>query len=208
MRRVFWKAGRLAPMVALGLAAVMAGCRMEPQPERVAISRADPAAPERFGLGRPATAEEIAALDHDVNGSGVGLPPGSGDATRGEMVYRDKCAVCHGARGEGLAPNPPLVGRDPRDGFPFASDLTLVRTIGNYWPYATTLFDYIRRTMPLQAPGSLTTQELYSVTAYLLAANEVIPAGSALDSATLRAVRMPARDRFVLDDRRGGPEVR
>lgn len=195
-------------IMALSTAPIAVGCRMEEQPERVAISRADPAAPERFGLGRAPTEQEIAAVDHDVNGSGIGLPPGSGDATRGATVYRDKCAACHGARGEGLAPNPPLVGREPRDGFPFANDMKLVRTVGNYWPYATTLFDYIRRTMPLQAPGSLTVQELYSVTAYLLVANEVIPAGSALDSATLRAVRMPARDRFVPDDRRGGAVVR
>ena len=208
MRHAHSMTRRLVLAAVVSIALLGGACRMEEQPEQIAISRADPAAPERFGLGRVPTAEEIAALDHDVNGSGIGLPAGSGDATRGATVYRDQCAVCHGARGEGLAPNPPLVGREPRDSFPFANDLTLVRTVGNYWPYATTLFDYIRRTMPLQAPGSLTTQELYSVTAYLLAANEVIPAGSALDSATLRAVRMPARNRFVLDARRGGPEVR
>lgn len=198
------------PFYATILAAALmgGGCRMEEQPEQIAISRVDPAAPERFGLGRAPTAGEIAAVDHDVNPAGIGLPAGAGDATRGATVYRDKCAICHGARGEGLSPNPRLVGAEPRDSFPFANDLALVRTIGNYWPYATTLFDYIRRTMPLQAPGSLTAQELYSVTAYLLVANEVIPPGSALDSATLRAVRMPARDRFVPDNRRGGSEVR
>lgn len=208
MRHLHSITRRLALVAVLSVASMLGACRMEEQPEQVAISRADPAAPERFNLGRAPTAEEIAAVDHDVNGSGIGLPAGSGDATRGATVYRDKCAVCHGARGEGLAPNPPLVGREPRDSFPFANDLALVRTVGNYWPHATTLFDYIRRTMPLTSPGSLTVQELYSVTAYLLVANEVIPAGSALDSATLRAVRMPARERFVLDNRRGGAEVR
>jgi cytochrome c len=83
-----------------------------------------------------------------------------------------------------------------------------VRTIGNYWPHATTLFDYVRRTMPLDAPGTLSDDEVYSLTAWLLAANEVIPAGSRLDSAALVAIRMPARDRFVPDDRTGGRYVR
>jgi hypothetical protein len=83
-----------------------------------------------------------------------------------------------------------------------------VRTIGNYWPEATTLFDYIKRTMPLLEAGSLTDDEVYSLTAFLLAANEILPAGAALDSASLVAVRMPARDRFVPDNRSGGPTVR
>jgi cytochrome c len=84
----------------------------------------------------------------------------------------------------------------------------LVKTIGNYWPYASSLFDYIRRSMPQGAAGSLTDAEVYSLTAFLLAANRVIPGSSELDSASLAAVRMPARDRFVPDDRRGGPDVR
>jgi cytochrome c len=161
-----------------------------------------------YALGRAATAAEIAALDIDVDTSGAGLPPGRGDATRGESLYRAKCAVCHGANGEGIAPNPALIGRDPRNGFPFASDFKIRKTIGNYWPYATTLFDYIRRAMPLAAPGTLSGSEVYSLTAYLLAANEIIPAGSPLDSASLRAVHMPARNRFVRDDRAGGREVK
>jgi cytochrome c len=103
---------------------------------------------------------------------------------------------------------PALIGREPREGFPFASDRKLVRTIGNYWPYATTLVDYIRRAMPLTQPGSLGSDEVYSLTAFLLAANGILPETATLDSASLMAVRMPARDRFVRDDRRGGPEVR
>ncbi|HSA56146.1 MAG TPA: c-type cytochrome [Gemmatimonadaceae bacterium] len=199
---------RWLTLAALVCVAAAAGCRMEEQPAPIVPPRAEAGLPERFELGRVATADQIAALDHDVNGSGVGLPPGAGDATRGAIVYREQCAVCHGARGEGLSPNPPLVGREPREGFPFADDLTLVRTVGNYWPYATTLFDYVRRTMPLTAPGSLSNEELYSVTAFLLAANEILPAGSVLDASSLSAVRMPARERFVSDDRRGGPVVR
>ena len=161
-----------------------------------------------FALGRAATAAEIAAVDLDVGVSGEGLPSGRGDAAHGEQIFRDKCAVCHGARGEGIPPNPALVGREPREGFPFATDLKAPRTIGNFWPYATTLFDYVRRAMPLANPGTLTNDELYSLTAYLLAANEVVPAGAILDSASLVAVKMPARDRFVRDDRKGGKEVK
>ena len=164
--------------------------------------------PGSYGLGTPATPAEIAALDTDASPSGAGLPPGRGDATRGAAIYASQCAACHGANGEGIAPNPPLVGREPREGFPFGNDPKLVRTIGNYWPEAVTLFDYIKRTMPLAAPGSLSDEEVYSLTAHLLVANEVLPAGSGLDSASLVAVRMPARDRFVPDDRRGGREVR
>lgn len=170
--------------------------------------RGESASPATYGLGTPASPDEVAAMNTDVSPSGEGLPPGSGDANRGARVYEAQCAVCHGANGEGIAPNPPLVGREPRDGFPFGNDPALVRTIGNYWPEATTLFDYVKRTMPLSAPGSLSDDDVYSVTAHLLVANEILPAGARLDSAALMAVRMPARDRFVPDTRRGGPEVR
>ncbi|HEX6323772.1 MAG TPA: c-type cytochrome [Vicinamibacterales bacterium] len=166
------------------------------------------ATPATYGLGTPASASDIAALDGDVSPSGEGLPPGRGDAIAGAALYAAQCASCHGAGGEGMTPNPALVGREPREGFPFGGDPKLVRTIGNYWPEATTLFDYIKRTMPLTAPGSLSDDEVYSLTAHLLVANEILPAGATLDSATLVAVRMPARDRFVPDDRRGGRDVR
>jgi cytochrome c len=163
----------------------------------------------RYSLGTPVSNARIDSLDLDVNAVGRGLPPGQGDARRGEALFKTQCAACHGARGQGMEPvYPALIGREPRDGFPFSTDFRIVKTIGNYWPYATTLFDYIRRAMPFTAPGSLTADEVYSLTAYLLAANEVIPAGATLDSASLMAVRMPARDRFVRDDRRGGPEIR
>ena len=122
--------------------------------------------------------------------------------------FAAQCASCHGANGEGVAPNPPLVGREPREGFGFGNDPKLVRTVGNYWPEATTLFDYIKRTMPLSAPGSLSDSDVYSLTAHLLVANEILPAGASLDSTSLMAVRMPARDRFVPDNRRGGREVK
>ena len=104
---------------------------------------------------------------------------------------------------------PPLIGRPAgAEGFQFGKDPRLPKTIGNYWPYATTVFDYVRRAMPLNAPGSLSDDQVYAVTAYLLAANDIIPPTAVLDSAKLAAVRMPYADRFVKDDRRGGREVR
>lgn len=171
----------------------------------------DTAAPASYGLGTAASASEIAAMNTDASPSGAGVPAGRGDAASGAALYAAQCATCHGANGEGAAGNPPgpaLVGREPREGFGFANDPKLVRTIGNYWPEATTLFDYIKRTMPLNAPGSLSDNDVYSLTAHLLAANEILPAAATLDSASLVAVRMPGKDRFVPDDRRGGREVR
>ena len=104
---------------------------------------------------------------------------------------------------------PALVGRDPKgEKFAFASDAKITRTIGNYWPHATTLFDYIRRAMPHNAPGSLQSDQVYALTAYLLSANAVIPATTVLDAKSLTAVKMPYADRFVRDDRRGGRELK
>jgi len=160
-----------------------------------------------FGFGHRATATEIAAWDIDVRPDGTGLPPGSGTVAQGSRIYAARCAACHGATGvEG--PNDRLVGRIEGDAFPFGNDTSQVETIGNYWPYATTVFDYIRRAMPYEAPGSLSADEVYSLTAYLLFLNEIVPQEAAMDASTLPAVRMPARDRFVPDDRQGGPEIR
>jgi mono/diheme cytochrome c family protein len=175
-----------------------------------------PPIPARFGVGHLATAAEIAAWDVDVVPDGHGLPPGSGTPTQGAAVFAAKCAACHGPAGEGQVGAPPagyaaapkLVGRDPRDGFPFGQDPKLVKTVGNYWPYATTVFDYIRRTMPVTAPGSLTNSEVYAVVAFLLAQNEIIGKNAVMDSASLAAVKMPAHDRFVPDDRKGGANFR
>jgi cytochrome c len=162
-----------------------------------------------YGLGRPATPPEIAARDVDAGPDGAGLPPGSGTVAQGEALYARQCAACHGPHGEGAAANPRLIGRDPAaEGFNFGRDPNLQKTIGNYWPYATTIFDYVRRAMPQTAPGSLTNDEVYAITAYLLAANDIIPATASLDSASLAAVRMPYVDRFVRDNRRGGHEIK
>lgn len=166
--------------------------------------------PARYGVGHAATAAEIAAVDIDVAPSGEGLPAGRGSAADGAVLFQQKCQLCHGPKGEGMAPAyPALIGRDPKgEGFPFAKDAKITRTIGNYWPYATTVFDYVRRAMPHPAPGSLSNDEVYALTAYLLAANQVIPADAVLDSASLVQVKMPYRDRFVPDNRRGGRELK
>lgn len=157
----------------------------------------------QFGIGRAPTRSELAAWDGDIGPDGAELPAGRGSARDGAAIYRAQCSACHGANGEGIEPVfPALVGRDPRgESFDFAGDPSIPRTIGNYWPYATALYDYIRRAMPLYTPGSLNADETYAVTAYLLAANKIIPDSATLDAAALRAVRMPARDRFVPDDR-------
>jgi cytochrome c len=149
-------------------------------------------------------------VDIDVGTDGEGLPAGKGSAANGAELYKAKCSMCHGPKGEGMGNvYPALIGPSPAGGFEaFARDPGLPRTVGNYWSHATTLYDYVRRAMPLTAPGSLTNDEVYALAAYLLAENEVIPRDATLDSTSLMAVKMPARDRFVPDDRRGGPALK
>lgn len=156
-----------------------------------------------FALGSAASAAQVAAWNSDIGPEGAELPRGSGSAKAGEAIYRAQCAACHGAEGQGLDPlYPALIGRPGAgESFDFAADPKIPRTIGNYWSHATTLYDYIRRAMPLYTPGALSADETYAVTAYLLAANNVIPDTATLDAAALRAVVMPARARFVADDR-------
>ena len=186
-------------------AALLAAVAVAPGHVRRAEHR--PVPPARYGLGRPATPEEIRAWGVSVMPDGTGLPSGSGTAIQGEAIFGQRCARCHGPTGvEG--PFDRLVGREPRQGFPFGRDESLVRTVGNYWPYSTTVYDYINRAMPYDAPGSLKPNEVYGVVAFLLWRNEIIADTAAMNARTLPRVRMPARDRFVLDNRRGGPEVR
>ena len=161
-----------------------------------------------YGLGHPASSAEIAALNIDVNPAGVGLPPGQGTPASGEATYALKCAACHGPAGEGIAPNPRLVGNDPAAGFAFASDVKAPKTIGNYWPYATTLYDYLHRAMPLTAPGSLTPDETYGLVAFLLNRNGIVPATVVIDAKSLPGIVMPARRFFVRDNRTGGRTFR
>jgi S-disulfanyl-L-cysteine oxidoreductase SoxD len=212
-------------MTAHGLIAValvaLAACDVErkPEPRRTSASdvqrpqtpsdvRVTQELPARFRtIGRPASSAEIRAWDIDANPAGAGLPAGRGTYARGAVVYAQQCASCHGAKGEGMPPNPKLVGAEPRD-FSFASDAKIAKTIGNYWPYATTLYDYINRAMPFAAPGSLPPGDVYSVVAFLLAENGIIDKRIVIDARTLPRVHMPARDHFVIDDRRGGAGFR
>ncbi len=158
-------------------------------------------APDRFGFGSAASDARIALWDIDVKPDGAGLPPGSGSVEEGRRLYQVQCMACHGPTGtEG--PNDRLVPAGEWEQWPQG------RAVGGYWPYATTLFDYVRRAMPQATPGSLSDDQVYAVSAYVLHLNGLLPADATLDSASLAAVEMPARNRFVPDDRRGGLEVR
>jgi cytochrome c len=143
------------------------------------------------GLGEPATTADIALVDISVPPSGRGLPAGSGDARAGAKVYAAKCQACHGEKGVGK-PGDPLVG-----GIGTLASRSPLRTVGSYWPYATTLFDYTRRAMPTTAPRSLTPDEVYAVTAYILYLNGIVGETHTLDAQTLPQVKMPNRDGFV-----------
>jgi S-disulfanyl-L-cysteine oxidoreductase SoxD len=163
-----------------------------------------PGTAKRYALGRTTASGDLEKMNTDVGGDGAELPAGRGTVAAGATLYAAQCASCHGKAGEGIAPvYPALVGRDPKaEKFVFATDPKLPHTIGNYWPYAPPLFDYIKRAMPVSAPGSLSNDQVYALTAYLLAANQVIADSTVLDAAALRKVRMPYVDRFVPDDRK------
>ncbi len=150
------------------------------------------AAQEGPNLGVEVTPADYAAWDISIQTDGTGLPPGSGTAATGAEVYAAKCVACHGEKGAGT-PNDRLVG-----GQGTLTDLAQVRTVGSYWPYATTVFDYIRRAMPFLAPESLSNDEVYSLTAYLLAQNGIIDEDQVMNARTLAKVEMPNRDGFIL----------
>ncbi len=157
--------------------------------------------PELFGFGSPASAERVAMWDIDVKPDGEGLPAGSGTVAEGEQVYLMHCIACHGPTGtEG--PNDVLVTREPWEEWPAG------RTVGGYWPYSTTLYDYIVKAMPQLTPGVLTADETYAVIAYILHLNDLVPEDAVMNAETLPAIEMPYRDRFVPDDRTGGNVIR
>lgn len=143
-------------------------------------------------LGEPISAADLAPWDLSIQPDGTGLPPGSGTAAAGAEVYAVKCVACHGEEGAGQ-PNDRLVG-----GHGTLTELAQVRTIGSFWPYASTVFDYIRRAMPFQTPQSLTNDEVYALTAYLLALNGIIDEDDEMNARTLARVRMPNRNGFIL----------
>jgi S-disulfanyl-L-cysteine oxidoreductase SoxD len=153
------------------------------------------AAQSKFKVGRPPTPEEIKAWDIAIGPEGRELPPGSGTVARGKVVYVEQCTRCHGATAtEG--PEMPLVG-----GKGTLKTARPLKTIGSYWPYATTLFDYINRAMPFDRPTVMSADDVYAVTAYLLNLNGIINEQDVMDARTLPAVRMPNRDGFVPDPR-------
>jgi cytochrome c len=164
-------------------------------PEPVFVAAAAPAlpAPGSLGLGTPATAEQIAAWDQDVSPSGP-WPPGSGDAATGRAIYATKCASCHGEELEGRSA--------PRLSEPGVFEVGAShRSIRRSWPYTSTVFDYLRRTMPLTQPGSLTDDEAYALCAFLLAESGVVGGSFVADATTLPAVVMPASRRLAADQR-------
>jgi S-disulfanyl-L-cysteine oxidoreductase SoxD len=152
-----------------------------------------------YGLGQPVTLPDMAGWDIDVRADGQGLPAGSGSVRDGLKVYAERCAGCHGDKGEGN-PMDRLVG-----GTGTLASTKPIRTVGSYWPYATTLFDYIRRAMPFNAPQSLTADEIYAVCAYLMYLNQIVPAEAVMDAETLPKVQMPNRNGFTFPDPR--PDV-
>lgn len=177
-----------------------------PKPELAAPAaapRAEP--PATLGIGRAATAEEIAAWDLDVNPRGEGLPAGQGTVEQGRALYAAQCVACHGPKGEGGL-GPQLIGPAQKTGF--SDDPKLARTIGNWWPHPTTIYDYLRRAMPQHMPGSLTPDQIYGLTAFLLAENGAVAPDFVATPASLPGVKMPTTVQFIADDRESATTVR
>jgi len=153
---------------------------------------------EPFGFGTTPTAEEIAMIDIDAMPDGRGLPTGTGTVAAGETVYAEQCAACHGENLEGVSDvgGAALIGGRGTIGTPETK-----KTVESYWPYATTLFDYVKRAMPFNAPGSLSDDDIYAVSAYILHRADIIDADAVMDASTLAAVDMPNKDGFVPDPR-------
>ena len=162
---------------AAGLAALVAG---------TAVAQEGP------GLGEPISATDLAPWDISIETDGSGLPPGSGTVAEGDAIYQAKCIACHGEEGAGR-PNDRLVG-----GQGTLTDFNQVRTLGSYWPHATTVFDYIRRAMPFTTPETLGNDEVYALTAYLLYLNGIIEADDVMNARSLARVRMPNEDGFIV----------
>jgi cytochrome c len=162
----------------LGLAATLALFETRSQPS--------------LGLGEPISQEDLAPWAISVQPDGAGLPPGSGSVADGEALYAAKCQTCHGAEGAGQPHDRLVGGQDTLD------SLAQVRTIGSYWPYASTVFDYVRRAMPFNEPQSLNDNEVYAVTAYLLFLNGIVDADAVMNARTLARIRMPNEDGFIV----------
>ena len=162
----------------------------------VAALLALPAAADGLGLGRPATEAEITAWDLDVLPDGTGLPVGSGDVWTGDELFQDYCAACHGVFAEGVDNWPELAGGEGT-----LADKDPVKTVGSYWPYLSTTFDYVRRSMPFGDAQSLSDDEVYAIVAYILYSNDLVEDDFVLSNETFLDVNMPNADGFVVDDR-------
>jgi S-disulfanyl-L-cysteine oxidoreductase SoxD len=148
-------------------------------------------------IGKPASQDKIDAISLTVFPDGRGLPDGKGSVAAGKELFKEKCAVCHNDHGEGRENQyPPLVG-----GIGTLNTSKPVKTVGSYWPYATTVFDYIRRAMPYDQPGTLKPDQIYSAVAFILNANGIIGENDEMNKATLPKVKMPNRDGFIPDAR-------
>lgn len=155
---------------------------------------------EKFGLGREATQDEIAAWDIDVRPDGEGLPEGSGDVMTGEEIFTEQCAVCHGDFGEGVGRWPVLAG-----GQGTLTNARPVKTVGSYWPYLSTVYDYVHRAMPFGAAQSLSGDEVYALTAYILYLNDLVDDEFVLSKENFAEVKMPNEENFFMDDREESP---
>ena len=173
--------------VSVAVAALLSAC---------ATQMTDTVVPTRGpNLGRTPTPQEIRAADISIPPSGAGLPAGSGDAKAGAQVYASKCLACHGEKGAGK-PADALVG-----GIGSLATPKPLRTVGSYWPYATTVWDYVNRAMPFNQPGTLRPDEVYAVSAYVLFLNDIVAEKQVLDARSLPLVKMPNRDGFISDPR-------
>ena len=153
-------------------------------------------AQSKYGLGRPALPQEVAAWDHDVRPGGIGLPPGSGDVLTGETAFADKCAACHGDFAEGVGNWPKLAGGDGT-----LADKDPVKTVGSYWPYLSTVWDYVNRSMPFGNAQTVTPDEVYAIVAYILYSNYLVDEDFTLSNENFADVEMLNASGFIMDDR-------
>jgi mono/diheme cytochrome c family protein len=147
----------------------------------------------KYGVGRPPTPDEMRQWDISIRPDGKGLPPGQGTVVAGREFFANRCSKCHGSNGQG-GDSIPLVGGQGSLNGPKP-----LKTVASYWPYATTLFDYVRRAMPFDNPGTLSNEQVYSVTGYVLYLGGIVPLDAVMDAKSLPKVRMPNRDGFVPD---------
>jgi cytochrome c len=191
----------LLAAAAVALAAAALGAGAAPAQEKTLPAQPGTAfAPQPLGIGRVATRDEIKGWDIDVRPDGHGLPPGKGSVKQGEALYQERCAACHGEFGEGKDRWPALIG-----GAGKLTDDDPKKGVGNYWPYATTLFDYTKRAMPFGNAQSLTDDEVYAITAYVLHLSDVLKDDAVLDREALLKIKLPNAGNFIPDPR---PDVK